>query len=133
MVYYRPEGGSDTLDGSYAIAVLNLAQGDRQPNPVLTYTAPGAAAFLPGASDAEGQVFVALSAWDGTQLASVDLATYSSAAVETAPYAQWMDTLASGDRVVAVHASATGFISIFDPERPRDIRFIRGFLSQDLF
>ncbi len=134
VLYYEPEpystGGSG-LASSFAVAILNLAQGDRQPNPILVRTLPPAIAFHLGADPSQDQVFAPFQGSESGTVGSFNLSSYDSMAIDVAPMPYAIGIL-SDDRVVVAHQAALGFLSVFPVNDPDLVQFVHGFLAGGL-
>lgn len=136
VIFYAPDG-ADSADGSplsqsYAVALLNLAQGDNRPDPVLTSAPPFGVAFVPGVEVGTGTAYTLLEASDGGRVASFDLDTNGSAALLVGPAPRQIGRLASDGRLVVVHDAGLGLVSLIDPATPDQVQMIHGFLAEDL-
>jgi hypothetical protein len=134
VIYYQPESssGQGSLDGSHSVAILNLTNGDRQPNPILVPSAPGSSAFVTGAEPILDQVFVGLEGQGHGLIAGFNLATYDSRVVEVPPHPRSIGRLEDG-RIVAVHDAVNGLLSVFPAGDPGKVQFVSGFANTGLF
>lgn len=134
-IFYVPRYSGDSgLDGSYAVALLNLAEGNRQPNPIMVSSYPLNSTFARGSSpEAAQSLFVSLNAGDGGIVGRFNLSTFDTTSVDTPPGPETLAILPSDNRVVVLHSAATGLISIFPEDAPEKIQLISGFMAQDMF
>jgi len=135
VIFYVPDPWTqqDALDAHHAVAILNLAQGDREPNPILISSAPQGAAFAMGGTPERDDVFVPFDGVDHGLVGRFNLYTYDSKVVETPLWPRSVGVLEADGRVVVVHSVASGMISIFPEDAPERIQFIHGFMIQDIF
>lgn len=132
QVQVSPDGGSLVLfygslnNPESAIALFNMAGGAREPSPIQLISPAGATLFQDAIGSDQDQVFLTLSGYNGSYVARFNLATLSAETVEVPPQPQSLYTLSDG-RVVAVHASNLGMLSVFPADDPGLIQFIPNF------
>lgn len=132
QVQVSPDGGSLVLfygslnAPSSAIALFNMAGGAREPSPIQLISPAGTSLFLDAIGSDMDQVFITLPGSSRAYVARFNLATLSAETVEVPPLPQSLYTLSDG-RVVTVHASNLGMLSIFPPDDPGLIQFIPNF------
>jgi len=136
VLFYKPEPwtGSSSgsgLDSNYAVAILNLGQGDTQPTPIIVSSEPMDAVFYLGADPSQDQVFVPFGTEERGVVGRFNLSTYDSGATQVAPRPVEVGILSNG-LVATVHQAAFGFISVFSLEDPDHVQYIRGFLTEGL-
>ncbi len=133
VLYYRPAGTSSgqSLSSGYAVAILNLGQGDRAPTPILVHDMPRGAVFRVGVDPTQDEVYVAFDGVDSGTVGRFNLYSYDSMAIDVAPRPYAIAALSDG-RIVTAHASPLGWLSIFPMDRPEAVQFVRGFLTDGL-
>lgn len=134
VLFYVPdnEGNDGALDDSYAVAILNLDQGDRQPTPILVSNYPAGALFVEGAEPQLDSVLVPLNDRPNGALARFNLSSYDVDVFDIPYSPQRIQALQTDGRVVVSHSATLGMISIFPPNAPESVQFISHFLAQDI-
>ncbi len=119
------------LSTNYAVAILNLGQGDRAPTPIAVRSLPVGAAFYVGADPSLDEVYVPFEGTDSGTVGRFNLSSYESLAIDVAPSPYAIAMLSDG-RIVTAHTSPLGFLSVFPRTNPDLVQFVRGFLTDGL-
>ena len=133
-----PDGGTAVLyyepysTGSWwTVGILGLATNERQATPIQMGAEPRGVTFL-HQEGGEDQAIFSLNG-DGGRLAVVGLSSYSAWGVDIPFNAGAIYQLPSDGRLVVVHNSPAGFLTVAPATDPSAVQFYSGFMKTGMF